>query len=435
PMDTATPCGINPASIKVLKDKKFANTFIATREFETRMRYIHRACKQQVLEIYIKNIDKNLWEADKLVYELLQAQGNAVAKQFKTFYEEKLGNVEGLDGAKLLSEYYNRQLKKVEEELEAMKKLEIKSLKKESEKFKAVKQQYRDVLWKREKYRMEKYRFQWSDMGWMNIDTGWIPKNCDKRSRMVVTLYDTQKYDRSYVYVLMTGIKSLNRLNTTNNREFYGGNEDEKTLLVECNEAITLLAIAYKGKQAYYLKYSFIAGRDNNIELKDNLTPVSANELKKILRAENKGHLTENKIADDLVFQEKFYKEKLRQGNLKREQEFIVKLHNVAFKCCVEPAGLNGKSLFEENCTACHAVCDRAIAPALHGVQKRPGRTEAWLFKFIKNSQQMISEGDPLAVQLYEENNRQVMNSFEFLNNEEIKAILDYVGDAKCGTE
>lgn len=101
------------------------------------MRYIHRACKQQVLEIYIKNIDKNLWEADKLVYELLKAQGNSEAEQFRVFYEEKLGNVENLDKeVELLSEYYNKKLKEVEDELQALKDKEEKALKKADDEFK-----------------------------------------------------------------------------------------------------------------------------------------------------------------------------------------------------------------------------------------------------------------------------------------------------------
>jgi hypothetical protein len=43
---------------------KFENTFLATKEFKERY---HSDCSKEVLNIYINNIDKNLWEADELV--------------------------------------------------------------------------------------------------------------------------------------------------------------------------------------------------------------------------------------------------------------------------------------------------------------------------------------------------------------------------------
>lgn len=88
-----------------------------------------------------------------------------------------------------------------------------------------------------------------------------------------------------------------------------------------------------------------------------------------------------------------------------------------------------GKKLFNENCTSCHGIKEKVVGPALEGLHSRPGRTEAWLVKWIKNSQAMVSAGDPLAVDLYEANNKQVMNSFEFLSDNDIKNILAYIKD------
>ena len=75
-----------------------------------------------------------------------------------------------------------------------------------------------------------------------------------------------------------------------------------------------------------------------------------------------------------------------------------------------------GEKLFNENCTACHAVDSKMIGPALRDVHKRPGRSEAWLIKWIRNSPGLIASGDALAVKLYEENNKSNMTNFEFLN-------------------
>lgn len=88
----------------------------------------------------------------------------------------------------------------------------------------------------------------------------------------------------------------------------------------------------------------------------------------------------------------------------------------------------NGKSLFESHCTSCHAIDKKLIGPALKGTHAK--YEEAWLISWIKNSTKMIQAGDPVAVKLFNDNNKVSMNSFEFLSNEEIKDIIAYVGEA-----
>lgn len=83
-----------------------------------------------------------------------------------------------------------------------------------------------------------------------------------------------------------------------------------------------------------------------------------------------------------------------------------------------------GEALFKGNCTQCHAVHKKVIGPALADVQDR--RELDWLLPWIKNSQKMIADGDPIAVELYEENDKQVMQAFS-LSDDEIMSILAYV--------
>ncbi len=84
-----------------------------------------------------------------------------------------------------------------------------------------------------------------------------------------------------------------------------------------------------------------------------------------------------------------------------------------------------GEKIFKANCTACHAINDKIVGPALKDVHKR--RNPEWLLKWIKNSQALIKSGDPTAVALYKENNESVMTSFEQLSDAEIKSIVDYI--------
>lgn len=433
--DTTAFCGINPASVKVLKGKKFANTFIATREFEARMEHIHHTCMQKVLEAYINNIDKNLWEADKAAFDILRAKKDDEAGTFEEYYLQKKGKVkDGDKAAQKLKEYYNKQLKKVENELnkltEKKKKIEAKAEKE----FEEVKQEYREVLWKREKYRnQEKYRLTWTDMGWINVDTGTMPKPCPVTDKQIeITLTDNNTYDRVYVYALLTSITSLSRFNTSDNKTFYAGNDVKRSMLITCSETINAVAIAYKGKQAYFAKTTFYVLQENAITIDEELKAVSNSELKQLLRQlnSNRNYKTENSIEKDLEFQFKIYTENKRKEKQYAEYELMAKLYRLICNQCKGGELSLGKRLFEENCTACHSICSKVIGPALLGVTDR--RTNNWLLSFTKNSSQMIMDGDPQAVELYTSWNKQSMTSFEFLTDKEISAIYDYISKEDC---
>ncbi|TXE18171.1 c-type cytochrome [Psychroflexus gondwanensis] len=88
-----------------------------------------------------------------------------------------------------------------------------------------------------------------------------------------------------------------------------------------------------------------------------------------------------------------------------------------------------GKELFNSLCAACHKPYKNAVGPALHGVTER--RDMDWLYKWIKNSQELIKSGDAQAVQLYEEWNKVAMNAYPQLSNQDIDNILSYVEQPK----
>ena len=84
--------GIDPASIKVIKSNKYANTFIATRDFEKRLKEIHKTRRPELLDIYLKNLELDLSKCDSMVEEKL-SKSNASALKFMDFARENLGNV------------------------------------------------------------------------------------------------------------------------------------------------------------------------------------------------------------------------------------------------------------------------------------------------------------------------------------------------------
>lgn len=88
-----------------------------------------------------------------------------------------------------------------------------------------------------------------------------------------------------------------------------------------------------------------------------------------------------------------------------------------------------GKELFNSLCAACHKPYKDGVGPALHGTTDR--HEMEWLYKWIKNSQELIASGDPAAVKLYNDWNKVSMNAFPQLSNEDIDNIIAYVEQPK----
>lgn len=85
---------------------------------------------------------------------------------------------------------------------------------------------------------------------------------------------------------------------------------------------------------------------------------------------------------------------------------------------------VNGKSIFNANCAACHKLDKKSIGPALGGVTER--RETDWLISWIKDNAALRASGDADAIAIFEEYNGVVMTAFPGLSDEEIMDILAY---------
>lgn len=100
----------------------------------------------------------------------------------------------------------------------------------------------------------------------------------------------------------------------------------------------------------------------------------------------------------------------------------------------VAPEIKEGKALFTSNCAACHAVKQKLVGPALYNVEQRWSENAAhagidgktWLYKWIKNSSQVLKDGNPYANSVFNEY-KVPMNAFPQLSDEDIADILKYV--------
>lgn len=84
-----------------------------------------------------------------------------------------------------------------------------------------------------------------------------------------------------------------------------------------------------------------------------------------------------------------------------------------------------GKQLFEQQaCNSCHNINQRAVGPALAGVDQR--RSLDWIVKFVRSAKAMIDAGDPTAISLYNEYHI-IMPDHPSLNQQDIQDILAYI--------
>ncbi len=88
-----------------------------------------------------------------------------------------------------------------------------------------------------------------------------------------------------------------------------------------------------------------------------------------------------------------------------------------------------GEALFKANCAACHKLDKKAVGPALRGIADKYDRE--WMYKWIHNSSELIASGDPIAVKLFEDNNKTVMTAFPALSTTDIDNILAYTNQPK----
>lgn len=91
---------------------------------------------------------------------------------------------------------------------------------------------------------------------------------------------------------------------------------------------------------------------------------------------------------------------------------------------------VKGKEIFNTNCAACHKLDAKATGPALRGVGAKYDK--AWLYKWIHNSGDLIKSGDPLAIKVFEANNKVPMTSFPQLSEADIDDIIAYTMEEKA---
>ncbi|PCH93833.1 MAG: hypothetical protein COB85_06365 [Bacteroidetes bacterium] len=88
--------------------------------------------------------------------------------------------------------------------------------------------------------------------------------------------------------------------------------------------------------------------------------------------------------------------------------------------------GKDGEGIFKKRCMSCHTVGKgRMVGPDLKDVHTKYDQDK--LYKWIRSSQTIIKGGDPEAIALYEEYFEVMMPDFDFLSDDELGSIIDYI--------
>jgi len=328
-------CTIKPSMIKVIKSDKYRNTLIATHEFEQRLRYIFKTCDSAVLYAYVMHLDKNLYELDSIAAAVIahdKPGETELHERFLAFAKQRLTNVEGgAQYAEMLRKYFNTRLNEINTDLERNKEKMMAELNSKNADAEKLADEYADLLLKRETYRMEYYGFQWSETGWINIDIGTEPKDWGPQP-LAVTIENGRAFDRTYTYIVYLSMKSLYRLNTTDNVMFTGGNATDNSVLMPKEKPAALFGVGYKNDSVFLKVMNITTGSSPQYSI--SLEAVTMEQFKAMIRSYEKDYKKENSITEDLNYMTKFYKEQLRQKVLINESAFFGELYYIAYPCC-----------------------------------------------------------------------------------------------------
>lgn len=322
--------GVNPRSVKILKTRKFKDTYIATKEFEERLKWVIKSCEQEILQFYINNLDSNMYKADELSMKLLKERNHPheIIKKFEEFASLKLTNVKDNTPSKRLIEYYSKKLidldKKLEKELDKVRKKQSKKDKKAKDIFK----KYNKLLSKRLKYRLKKFGFTPTSNGIYKLAR--IIESLEP-FELNVRITNGAEYDRAHVYTIDERIKSIFALNSVNKVDFNYAYSQDPLLLLKKGQMIKVIGIGYKGEKPAYHLIDCQQQKIMNIDL--NLQDCKARELSKVLKKISKGYQRENEIFVDLNFQKKIFEELKRKEIQYKENEIINYLKEFAFPC------------------------------------------------------------------------------------------------------
>lgn len=431
--DEYSDCGIDPIKVKTIKENAFENTFIATKEFETRMQAIHRTFDQRVLDLYVNNTDKQLWVVDSMASQLL---ANEVDKEvFLKFSREKLTNVRDVEknpSAKALARFYQKRSEGLTREMDTVENALLKKYKLLQKDYDKELAKYVEVLRKREAHRMLYFNYTLTSSGWKYFA---IPPEFGRTFRekkLIGRLTDSQKFDMVNVYVWMPENTSLMRLTETEKNVFISKSmRAVETTPVLDNTKLQFFAVAVIGEQYFFDEVKLSSEEEREVTATFELKPTEKAKIDAVLgNQEGKADLN-NSISRDLKFQTKRLAfNKAADKYLEKRTKYDLLFSTTVNNCCrMESKSISvGNGLFNKNCARCHSAEPgfKLTGPAFDNFRNYSPGQYAYFSAFVRDSRALINSGDDRATTVFNEY-RSVMPAFEDLKEEEIMSIYNYL--------
>lgn len=278
----APACGINPASIKAIWNRRFQNTLLSTREFEQRMPWIHRTHDSAILDLYVDNLDLPLYEIDSMAAARILTD-SPLRQKFAEFAARKDGKVKTGGQAAALRAYYDKKrrlfagaIARTQDAFWNEQRALDDSMYRRTQRHAQDEAARQNGVFEKEleantKYGFAKagydttrelprlttgpyYRVSVTVTGWCNIDRAVAEATLDRttlRYQSITIRYlpvtfqvaDAHGYDRVYAYLIPDGSDSFLRMTDSS-----GTFTDKMDELIH----YSAVCIAYKGSQAYF---------------------------------------------------------------------------------------------------------------------------------------------------------------------------------------
>lgn len=354
-------CGeINPSRIHAIWDKKFNHTILATKEFEERLKVIFTTCDRRIINLYVNNLKKNLYEIDSVAASLLDGE---LKNKFLKFYERRDGGIKITnERSEKLQAYFeekkNTYSKAINDALVKMYETETKQLtvandrkiKQLVETFTRSSKTFTEELEINmdEAYRQlgkerpkavppdEYISGDVSQTGWNNVDRYVIESTINrttldytdpesgkiaiiKYEPISITVNKFKDYDKVVCYMIPDKLSSFQLIKNT-------GNIFKENLNELLNYSI--ITIGFKGNDMYYNEITSAKAQAYMVDLK---SIKSADLDKKLNTSFALNQQTD--LMKDINYQLFEIKETTRVNKIQRREEITARLYPVIFPC------------------------------------------------------------------------------------------------------
>lgn len=263
--------GVDPGAVKTIRDPKFQDTWIATREFENRLHLMQKLENgQELLDTYCQNLDKNMHEIDAQV--IPKIDNEEVKEEFISLFSQKHTTISNSPEAKDLSKFYNEIREKNRLEIEKVNRNLGGSI------TPTVVLSKKDL---NSPANRQAYQFSWSGGSWINIDA--YLHILSKKPSVLLPIFADDSSRHKVVYQHIGFLNNLTRLREIEMNGYVGNYPNESIRESRKERNGMAISISYQQGNKYRLGIAeFNPYKVDEVRISYEL--VNTSELKRRLK-------------------------------------------------------------------------------------------------------------------------------------------------------